>query len=40
MPELLASDGLLAKLQGEGYRVIAPDADEQAPDAANSTASP
>jgi hypothetical protein len=39
MPELLASDGLLAKLRGEGYRVIGPD-DDEAPAAAGSSASP
>lgn len=30
MPELLASDGLLAKLQAQGYAVLAPDQDEDA----------
>lgn len=42
MPELLRPDGLLAKLQKDGYRVVAPDQDDEpaAPAGAASTALP
>lgn len=41
MPELLAADGLLAKLQKQGYRVVAPDDDDPPADpAAAGVASP